>query len=326
MTADSAALLTIEQRIRAQVSNKLSQAFAAISAYIAATVREDSTLTGHELLSRPDVHGAIVTAVTGAGDQIETAVRAGYLAAAKSARITITRELAEHGYQVPEEDPDESAFLTAVIAGLTAAFAAALLEIQETVRAAYDGIAGTAAAPARILAVYEAVNRALRRLSVRVNAATTVAVNRGFTEAQHNIYTAYQQAHPSIRVTKRWQTTSDDPCPACKALNGTVLPLDAEFDPTASTASNWRPPKVYRDLLGPPRHPNCRCRLVYEPTDASTAVRAQTSRTHTPTTVTRLSAAEIRQMPTGRFRALVAFFAAAGRKLTTLMAKVRAGG
>jgi hypothetical protein len=59
---------------------------------------------------------------------------------------------------------------------------------------------------------------------------------------------------------KRWIVTSNDPCGMCEALDGTMVGVNGEFDHNATTSEkDYR--RVWRNLLGPPRHPNCRCRL-----------------------------------------------------------------
>ena len=58
---------------------------------------------------------------------------------------------------------------------------------------------------------------------------------------------------------KRWVSRLDAAtCSECSALHGMVLHVLEEFPADAG----GREVRVYRDLLGPPRHPRCRCRLV----------------------------------------------------------------
>jgi hypothetical protein len=102
-----------------------------------------------------------------------------------------------------------------------------------------------------------------RQLAVRLRAAGSVAVHRGFSDAQQALYTEAMQNTPGLKVIKRWRVTSADPCPACQALDGTEVALDQSFDASATTDENRPGPAVYRDLLVPPRHPNCRCRVDY---------------------------------------------------------------
>lgn len=58
---------------------------------------------------------------------------------------------------------------------------------------------------------------------------------------------------------KRWVSHLDgNTCSDCRELHGQVLHVLEEFP--ADAGGNVS--RVYRDLLGPPRHPHCRCRLV----------------------------------------------------------------
>jgi len=58
---------------------------------------------------------------------------------------------------------------------------------------------------------------------------------------------------------KKWVSKNDDStCSSCHGLHGMVIPILEEFPADVGD----RPLHVYKDLLGPPRHPRCRCKLV----------------------------------------------------------------
>lgn len=59
-------------------------------------------------------------------------------------------------------------------------------------------------------------------------------------------------------MTLRWQTTGDNPCPACKALNGKPAGM------------GWDSHRQPGDGGPPPLHPNCEC-LVIDDVDAFAA-------------------------------------------------------
>ena len=326
MSADSAALLTIEGRLRRQLGRRLEQAVTHLGGYLGSVIKANPALTGLELMSRPDVHKALLTALGGTQSTVESTIRAGYAAARSVARASASRELAAQDYQVPTEIPDRDAYLVAVLAAVALAFSAASDDIQTSVRTAYDGATGTLATAARILIVRQALHRAVRRLGVRVNASAVVALHRGHTDAMLAIYDAYRAAHPSQTLYKTWQTGSADPCPACRALNGQSVPVDAEFDRTLTADPTRPPPPVHRDLLGPPRHPNCRCRITIHASTASAAVRTHTTAAAPQRLPASMSAADVRRLPIARFTALTAFFTAAARRIRTLLRKARAGG
>jgi hypothetical protein len=74
------------------------------------------------------------------------------------------------------------------------------------------------------------------------------------------MFDAYQRDTGIPGLMKRWRTTSTQPCGMCEALDGTMVGINGEFDHQATTdPRDLRP--VWRNLAGPPRHPNCRCRL-----------------------------------------------------------------
>ena len=327
MSDDSAILLTIEQRVRSLVAARMQQLRTGYGAHLAVAVREGTDLSGTELLSRAGLSAALVTALAGAQAGALTAIRAGHRAAGTVARTSVERELATQGFQPPEQDRTDSVYLAAVLAGLAAAFATAILDIQNTVRAAFDAVTGTATvvAAARVLTTREALGRAVRRLGVRVTAAATSAVHRGYTDAQNTAYTAYDNTHAYLRVTKRWQVQSVNPCAYCLALHGTVVDIGAEFDRTLGPTDRPHLP-VFRDLLGPPRHVNCRCRLVFEVGAAGAQVRDRVTTAAPGPATARMSAADVRRLPADQFRALLSFFAVSARRLRTLIRRAHAGG
>lgn len=98
---------------------------------------------------------------------------------------------------------------------------------------------------------------ALRRMRFRTALSVQHAVRRGFTENQLASGKALSDAGASIN--KMWLANffNNSPCPTCRALHGTELALDEEFD-----HGNAKSPKTYLGLHGPPRHPNCHCYLL----------------------------------------------------------------
>lgn len=250
------ALLAIEQRVRSQTAAQLSAISTHVSAYLGAVIREHPDLTATEILSRDDVHQTLTTVLNGAQLKAETSTSAGYKAAAALALVATAVEFKDLGHQ-PKTLPALGGYLDAIIRGIRLAFARALLDIHNTVRPAHDGVTGPNPGPARVLTTHSALKRVVRRLGVHVNTAAAFAVHRGFTDAQLALYEEYKQVNPYVALNKRWQVTANDPCPVCQALDGAVVAIDAEFDRGDALG-------VHRDLQGPPRHPNCRCRLSLE--------------------------------------------------------------
>lgn len=89
----------------------------------------------------------------------------------------------------------------------------------------------------------------------RIQHSAGVAAQRGYTDQTIASYTELQDF--GLKLQKYWVANFEDntPCPACQRLHGTSVALKEPFQ--AETGE----PGVYRDLLGPPRHPRCQCRL-----------------------------------------------------------------
>lgn len=90
---------------------------------------------------------------------------------------------------------------------------------------------------------------------LRIQHSAGVAVQRGYTDQTIASYMELEDFGMELR--KYWVANfvNNDPCPACRRLHGTAVGLHEMF--RAETGE----PGVYRDLIGPPRHPRCQCRL-----------------------------------------------------------------
>lgn len=92
----------------------------------------------------------------------------------------------------------------------------------------------------------------------RAGLAAVSAANRTYTDTQLAVYAAVAEKHKNRVVEKVWTTNKEmgtAPCPFCTALDGTVVAIEQEFPLPAGL-------NLYRDLQGPPAHPNCRCRIT----------------------------------------------------------------
>lgn len=91
----------------------------------------------------------------------------------------------------------------------------------------------------------------------RAGLAAVSVANRAYTDMQLALYA--QVGEDGVQtIEKIWvtnKTAATPPCAYCTALDGKVVSIEAEFPIPKGL-------KVYRDLQGPPAHPNCRCRLV----------------------------------------------------------------
>lgn len=89
----------------------------------------------------------------------------------------------------------------------------------------------------------------------RIQHSAGVASQRGYTD---QIIASYSELEDfGLNIQKYWVANFDNntPCPACRRLHGTSVGLHEMFRTESGE------PGVYRDLIGPPRHPRCQCRL-----------------------------------------------------------------
>lgn len=260
------ALVAIESRIRAEIVEALEALATSYLAIIAAVLFNPPGTrhkTGTELLSQSDVHKRLVDALTTARENLEPTIAGGYTAGAHLARIRATRQLKKLGHEVPADLNLDSAVLDDLLDDVQTAFTDAQTDMQNGVRDAFDGVTGDDASKvtaARHLTIRAAVRRVIARLRQRINAAAAVGVHRGARDTQQAIFQEFRQVNPYIRLRKRWKVTASDPCGMCAALDGTIVDIDAEFDHEANSGTERTRP-VFGDLLGPPRHPNCRCQV-----------------------------------------------------------------
>lgn len=95
-----------------------------------------------------------------------------------------------------------------------------------------------------------------RRAVSRIEHSAGVAAQRGYTDQTIAAYTELEDFGYQLR--KVWVANFIDnvPCPSCTRLHGTQIGLHEMFREESGE------PGVYRDLIGPPRHPRCQCKIV----------------------------------------------------------------
>ncbi len=106
----------------------------------------------------------------------------------------------------------------------------------------------------------EDIARLSSAMSTRASLSVSVALQRGLNDGHMFTYAGRED----ITVKKVWLANfalNTPPCATCSALHGTVIAVDKEFPAGLSYATN--PPAVYQDLQSPPRHPRCRCLLIF---------------------------------------------------------------
>jgi len=107
----------------------------------------------------------------------------------------------------------------------------------------------------RNLRDYKSGNLSREGAVSRIQHSAGVAAQRGYTDQTIASYTELEDF--GLELRKYWVANfvNNTPCPACTRLHGTAVGLHEMF------RTETGEPGVYRDLIGPPRHPNCKCRL-----------------------------------------------------------------
>lgn len=99
---------------------------------------------------------------------------------------------------------------------------------------------------------------AKRRAIMNIQHGAGVGASRGYTDASISAFTELEDF--GYVVEKTWANNVSDghtPCDECIRLHGMTVPVSEPFPvPTLSKT------KVYKDLMGPPRHPRCQCYLI----------------------------------------------------------------
>lgn len=243
------ALIALEQQAHDDVDTTISNLYKGLAAagLLAAASAPATTLTGLALISLPAFHTTTVALFNAARLKVADTVTASYQAAAHVAKTHVTDQM---GWD-PGDLPDLGTSLDTLLRDVETMFGHAQTELQNLVQAGYD--------PANPHKLGDTITNASPGLTARATAAATTAVQRGSTDAQQAIWTKYQTL-TGTALLKRWRTTSSNPCGMCQALNGTTVGVNGDFNARATTKTKDLRP-VWRNLSGPPRHPNCRCQL-----------------------------------------------------------------
>lgn len=103
------------------------------------------------------------------------------------------------------------------------------------------------------------IEKARARAILRMRHSAGVATTRGYTDALIEAHAELEDF--GFRVVKVWMANfvNNTPCPYCRRLHGTRVGLRENFK---AQVAGYRRLRVYRDLQGPPRHPQCKCYLA----------------------------------------------------------------
>jgi hypothetical protein len=156
---------------------------------------------------------------------------------------------------------------------------------------------------------YKASSRdemARRKAVLRIQHSAGVGAERGYTDA---VVAAYRELEGyGFAVRKIWLNSQTSiPCAECLALHGSQVGVDEDFPVKTSKA------RVYINLQGPPRHPNCRCYvcIIITTLDNATESLDIEKPQQAPT---QMSSKQVRGLPSKIFHAIVKVL----RKILTL--------
>lgn len=155
----------------------------------------------------------------------------------------------------------------------------------------------------RNLRDYKAGKLSQSQAIARVQHSAGVAAQRGYTDQTVASYTELEDF--GLKLRKYWVANFVDnvPCPACRRLHGTHVGLHESF--RAETGE----PGVYRDLIGPPRHPRCQCRIYIFTVTLENSFEAPNFEAPQESSEM-MTTADVKRMPENVFKSVLATFRA----------------
>lgn len=231
-----------------QVSKIWDHAASAALAHVKVVVQNNPKADIADLLARPDVQQALSLPFTVASQDTARIITDAWNSGVTIGQSHALSDLSDLGMTAPSLGDVATTTLDSL-----------LTDAEANAQAARERLVGaiTGAQPGKVLeGLQSALDDLRRRAVLGVDAARTM----GSTEAQLGVYEqAQKESGQQIRllwVTHFRPTT----CATCAALHGKNIPLGGTFSDTATFSG--KAPKTYLPLAGPPRHPNCGCRVV----------------------------------------------------------------
>lgn len=251
-TAVGLALITVETRVRQNIDTTTTALYKALAAtaLLTAASTPATLITGLALISIATFHNNTTDLFNAARLKLRDTITAGYHAAAQVAYSHARADLGDT--DLPDALPELGDTHHRRLADIDTMFGHAQTNFQNTIVNAYD--------PNNPTRIADVILDTHPSLGNRAQAAAGTAVHQGANDALQALFTHYQTETGEPGLMKRWQVTSTHPCGMCTALNGTLAGINAEFDHNATTIDKDHR-TIWRNLLGPPRHPNCRCQL-----------------------------------------------------------------
>lgn len=214
--------------------------------YVRLIARNNPTKTFDEILERSDVQQALSLPFKEARTSSRAAVHAAWAQGVAQGRAAGLEDMAILGLTPANNaDPPATTFRASILSDVDGHRTLARTRFRQAVQ---DGD-------------LDALTGITNDLANRSALSTTVAGHRSYNSMKLKVFEATATKH-GLKVRKIWITRfRPTTCRTCAALHGTIVSLPAGFPATAHIGPG-KPPLVYGDLIVPPRHPNCGCRIV----------------------------------------------------------------
>lgn len=308
--------------------------FAQLGDYIALVVRNNPYGSADALLARPDVEAM----------------------AAQALEDARTLAIAQLEAEWNSADAMQTVYYQHLLDDIEAQYS--LRHLRHLIRHAYDSVPQAhfivgVTPPGTVPSMEAAIQRAAAVRHAIVGFGTeahgshqlSFQVARAAAQTAAVLEAGAEREAAGEQVRKRWVARKDGKtCLWCRLLDGTVVPLHAQFplpgpvavqhqvpDRRVATEAGvaryhqaigtkiiWtHPPRLYHGMLpGPPLHPRCRCRIVLVPVSEEGGQAAPGTRSPAPQAAgEHLAASDIRALPEAKYRSLMAFLRAAVHEL-----------
>lgn len=261
----------LDAKVRKEAQEVFHNSLHSFAGHIAQVIKSNPQASLDSIMSRIDVQEHLSDSLNDAKNEIMEKVQVAFAEGAAIGRAQIEDELKTLGLEADYPEINNSQYLLSLVADIDKNFSTLQTalnmklheifsepeqEFEKGQNAPYE------TAKDRSQKAVAAITKLTAMMSSRAAASASVAVNRGYTEQQLAAYSALAKAYPNLVIKKVWTAnfTNNTPCPTCAALHGTAISITEVFVEKQSFGLN--PPKIYQDLQGPPRHPNCKCRLT----------------------------------------------------------------
>lgn len=256
------ALSDIHHNLKVQLRAGIHAALTSFGHHMALITRSLPQATADELLARPDASG--------------------YLRSGLSSAQQLVKSLTRHAWSAHGGPPD-SLVIQQLLTDIDDAYVLAASSMRTAIRSVFAAETDSAQRPQ---AVADAIRSQADKLVVSGHGSLSVA--SGGARTASVLEEGRRRQAAGEHVGKMWVSKlKPTTCRWCRALHGTVIPLDSEFDHgspaetphhklrhvrTPAGAQHFHreigapiiftyPPKVWGFLWGPPRHPECECEI-----------------------------------------------------------------